>query len=136
VLQRRIAEIDQHRTAQREQLETMISEAVEEPSGGRRGGLLGRNGGNGKSLETLHAALRDKEVELQAQERRLSELSSALQRREADLESYARKLQQTGSAPAREDGDGGERPAREEGSREQRPRDEDPTARRLQFWSR
>ena len=42
----------------------MISEAVEESSGGRRGGLLRRNGGNAKSMETLHAALRDKEVEL------------------------------------------------------------------------
>ncbi|HEU0192819.1 MAG TPA: hypothetical protein VFQ71_01390, partial [Gaiellales bacterium] len=88
----------------------------------------------------LHAALRDKEIELQAQERRLTELSSALQRREADLESYARKLQQNGfansPAPAASNG-GGEQPAVDEGgSRDDRPRDEDPTARRLQFWSR
>jgi len=88
-------------------------------------GLL--RGGGGKAAEVLHAQLREKEIELEHQERRLGELQAALTRREADLNAYARKLQQ-GAAGAGTEG-GAERPS---GEREEI----DPTARRLQFWSR
>ncbi|MDX6534051.1 MAG: hypothetical protein QOF68_1795, partial [Gaiellales bacterium] len=84
-------------------------------------------GASAKAAEDLHASLREREIELQDQERRLSELSNALQRREADLSTMARKLQ-SGATPA----------ASDRASDEPRPRREDldQTQKRLQFWSR
>ena len=107
-----------------------------EANGGRKG-LLGRGGA--KSVEELHSALRSKEAELQAQERRLNELNAALQRRESDLDTYARKLQRSAAADA---ANASVRPSdftvEEAGVRddEHGPDDDDPTRKRLQFWSR
>ena len=85
-------------------------------------------GGGSKAAEALHAQLRDKEIELEEHERRLAELQTALQRREADLNTYARKLQQSVGTGAGIDRPVGDEPREES--------DGDPTARRLQFWSR
>ena len=96
MLQRRLAELAKREQAGRDDLDEAVRTAAE-ASGGRKG-LLGRGGG--KSVEELHNALRSKEAELQAQERRLSELNAALQRRESDLDTYARKLQRSAAADA------------------------------------
>ena len=134
VLQRRMAEIEKRESAERTDLDEAVRTAAE-ASGGRKG-LLGRNGG--KSVEELHNALRTKEAELQSQERRLSELNAALQRRESDLDTYARKLQRSAAAEA---ANGGVRPSdftveEAEGHDEPSHDDDDPTRKRLQFWSR
>ena len=85
-------------------------------------------------------ALRTKEAELQAQERRLSELTSALQRRESDLDAYARKLQRSAAAEATSSVRPSDFTVEEPESRDDHPHgdgdDDDPTRKRLQFWSR
>jgi len=107
----------------------MVTELADTASSGKGRGLL-RTGANSKAAEALHAQLRDKEIELEEQERRLSELQAALQRREADLNTYARKLQQSVSTGSEERSERADRVERAD-------RDElDPTAKRLQFWSR
>jgi DNA repair exonuclease SbcCD ATPase subunit len=97
VLQRRMAEIESRESAAREELDEAVRAATED--GGRRGLRLRGDGKDAGALEELHAALRNREAQLQAQERRLAEQQSTLHRREADLELYARKLQQGGGAP-------------------------------------
>ena len=92
VLQRRMAEIESRESAAREELDEAVRAATED--GGRRGLRLRGDGKDAGALEELHAALRNREAQLQAQERRLAEQQATLQRREADLELYARKLQQ------------------------------------------
>ena len=92
-------------------------------------------------MEALHAQLREKEIELELQERRLEELSTALQRREADLNTYARKLQTSAreaSQPAVREvvGDGTTSRGEQAPAEQPQPSEADPTARRLQFWSR
>jgi hypothetical protein len=105
-----------------------VREVTEQASTGKKS-LLGRGGGNAKAVEELHATLRDREVELEHQERRLAELASALQRREADLNTMARRLQSDAGPPTDSfAGDMDEKlPKRD---------DLDQTQKRLQFWSR
>jgi len=129
-----MSEIEQRESSQRSELDEAVRNAAE--AGGGRKGLLGRGGG--KSVEELHQALRSKEAELQAQERRLAELGSALQRRESDLDAYARKLQRSAAADA---AGAAVRPSdftveEPEGRDEPHGDDDDPTRKRLQFWSR
>src|SRR5581483_66717 len=127
VLQRRMAELEGREKSAREELEAAVQAASEDGSSGRDAG----------KLEQAHAAIRSREAQLQAQERRLAEQQATLQRREADLELYARKLQQglstpppadpqpepaaAAAAPATPAGDDGESSG---------------AARRLSFWSR
>jgi hypothetical protein len=96
-------------------------------------GLLRRGAPTAKAVEELHVVLREREVELEEQERRLGELSTSLQRREADLNAMARKLQLSAGSSSSSNGgasddDDEPRPSKRE--------DVDPTQKRLQFWSR
>jgi chromosome segregation ATPase len=126
VLQRRLSEVEERADAQHRAREDAVRQVSEQAGAGKKS-LLRRDGTSTKAVEDLHASLREREIELQNQERRLSELSTALQRREADLSTMARKLQ-SGAAPAASDrADDEPRPRRE---------DLDPTQKRLQFWSR
>ena len=134
VLQRRMAEIEKREppgatTSTRQSAPQQRRAAAARACSGRDGG---------KSVEELHNALRTKEAELQSQERRLSELNAALQRRESDLDTYARKLQRSAAADA---ANGGVRPSdftveEPEVRDAPSPDDDDPTRKRLQFWSR
>jgi chromosome segregation ATPase len=127
VLQRRMAEIEEKQDRLRREQDRAVEELAAPDGSGKGRGLL-RGGGGSKAAEALHAQLRDKEIGLEEQERKLHELQTALQRREADLNTYARKLQQSvATGPS-------ERPAVDEQDEERQ--DADPTAKRLQFWSR
>ncbi len=129
MLQRRLAEAEERADAGRKARAEVVREVTEQASTVKKS-LLRRDGGNAKAVEELHAALRDREIELEQQEKKLTELSSALQRREADLNTMARKLQ-SGSSPSADsiEGDMDEKLPRKRD-------DLDPTQKRLQFWSR
>jgi hypothetical protein len=134
-----MAEIEEKRAVAREQRETEVRDAVEQS--GKSRGLL-RGGSSTKAIETLHDSLRQKEVELENLQRKLSEQTAALQRREADLDTYARKLQRTATPSpnsSARDGDDQEPSSRSNGRDADSmddPDDDDPTRKRLQFWSR
>jgi chromosome segregation ATPase len=133
VLQRRMAEIEDRADAARQAREEAVRRVSDDPNAGSSGkkGLLRRDAPTAKAVEELHVVLREREVELEEQERRLGELSTSLQRREADLNAMARKLQlsagSSANGSASEDADE-PRPSKRE--------DVDPTQKRLQFWSR
>ena len=88
VIQRRAAEIEERQDQTRQERDRAVAEVAE--AGGKKGCSVAAAA---RQWRCLHAQLREKEIELELQERRLSELSTALQRREADLNTYARKLQ-------------------------------------------
>jgi multidrug resistance efflux pump len=79
-----MAEIERREAAAREDLDAAVHAAADGGNG------RGRDAGK---LEEALAALRSRESQLQAQERRLTEREATVGRREADLELYARKLQ-------------------------------------------
>ena len=125
VLQRRMAEIEERADAARQAREEAVRRVADQAGSSGKKGLLRRDSSSGKDVEEVHSLLREREIELEEQERRLSEMATALQRREADLNAMARKLQ-TNAAVERADDE--PRPSRRE--------DVDPTQKRLQFWSR
>jgi chromosome segregation ATPase len=122
-----MAELEERADGMRQAREEAVRQLSEQAPAGKKGGLLRGREGSGKALEELHVSLREREIELDEQERRLSELSTALQRRESDLNAMARKLQ-SGAAGSVDRADDEDRPRKRD--------DLDPTQKRLQFWSR
>src|SRR6185437_8437230 len=98
--------------------------------------------GNGRGrdagkLEEALAAIRSRETQLQAQERRVSEREATVQRREADLELYARKLQQGAVPSMAETREPEDEPAVAAAVADAGDEGESSgAARRLNFWSR
>jgi hypothetical protein len=129
-----MAEIESRETAAREELDEAVRAATED--GGRRGLRLGGGGKDAGALEELHAALRNREAQLQAQERRLAEQQATLHRREADLEAYAGKLQQGAAAPLPTPSAPEPALAVAADEADEPAADGDGAARRLNFWSR
>ena len=135
VLQRRMAEIEDRADAARQAREEAVRRVSDDPNAGSgKKGLLSRGAPTAKAVEELHVVLREREVELEEQERRLGELSTSLQRREADLNAMARKLQV--SAGSSSSSNGGSASAGDDEPRPSKREDIDPTQKRLQFWSR
>jgi len=82
-------------------------------------------------------ALRSREAQLQAQERRVSEREATVQRREADLELYASKLQQGAVTSLSVTPEPEEEPAVAAAVSDAADEGESSgAARRLNFWSR
>jgi hypothetical protein len=136
VLQRRMAEIEDRADAARQAREEAVRRVSDDPNAGSSGkkGLLRRDAPTAKAVEELHVVLREREVELEEQERRLGELSTSLQRREADLNAMARKMQV--SAGSNSSTNGGSASEDDDEPRPSKREDIDPTQKRLQFWSR
>src|SRR5205823_9982080 len=126
-LQRRMAELEDRADAARQAREEAVRRVADQSAGaaGGKKGLLRRESASAKDVEELHTSLREREIELEEQERRLGEMATALQRRESDLNTMARKLQTSASVDRADDEP---RPSRRE--------DVDPTQKRPQFWSR
>ena len=78
VLQRRMAEIEDRADAARQAREEAVRRVSDDPNAGSSGkkGLLRRDAPTAKAVEELHVVLREREVELEEQERRLGELST------------------------------------------------------------
>ena len=104
VLQRRMAEIEDRADAARQAREEAVRRVSDDPDAGSpaRRACCGATAPTAKAVEELHVVLREREVELEEQERRLGELSTSLQRREADLNAMARKLQLSAGRLVRE----------------------------------
>src|SRR4029079_9672834 len=131
VLQLRMSETEDRADAARQAREEAVRRVSDDPNAGSgKKGLLSRGAPTAKAVEELHVVLREREVELEEQERRLGELSTSLQRREADLNAMARKLQLSAGS------NGGSAADDDDEPRPSKREDIDPTQKRLQFWSR
>jgi DNA repair exonuclease SbcCD ATPase subunit len=138
VLHRQKAEIEQRERDAREDLDRAVRTATAD-DGERRSGTKRGDARDIKAIEELHKALRSREAQLQAHERRLAERQASLLRREADLETFAGNLQRVGDSsapvlPPAADELNGNGVADE--SHDAEPDESSSGASRLNFWSR